>query len=80
MQQRDELKEHLEQMEEAKRRDHNKLGREMKIFTTVDVIGQGLPLIMPNGVIMMQELQRWIEDEGDKTWLCKNKTSFEGKE
>ena len=45
---KDELKEHLEQMEEAKRRDHNKLGREMKIFTTVDVIGQGLPLIMPN--------------------------------
>ena len=52
-------------MEEAKKRDHNKLGREMKIFTTVDVIGQGLPLIMPNGVIMMQELQRWIEDEED---------------
>ncbi len=66
---KDELKEHLEQMEEAKRRDHNKLGREMKIFTTVDVIGQGLPLIMPNGVIMMQELQRWIEDE-DKAGIC----------
>ena len=59
---KDELKEHLEQMEEAKKRDHNKLGREMELFTTVDVIGQGLPLIMPNGVIMMQELQRWIED------------------
>ena len=53
-------------MEEAKKRDHNKLGREMKIFTTVDVIGQGLPLIMPNGVIIMQELQRWIEDEEAK--------------
>ena len=53
MLQKDELKEHLEQMEEAKKRDHNKLGREMELFTTVDVIGQGLPLIMPNGVIMM---------------------------
>mgnify|MGYP000113857871 CR=1 FL=1 len=71
---KDELKEHLEQMEEAKRRDHNKLGREMKIFTTVDVIGQGLPLIMPNGVIMMQELQRWIEDEETKTRIYQNKT------
>ena len=77
---KDELKEHLEQMEEAKKRDHNKLGREMKIFTTVDVIGQGLPLIMPNGVIMMQELQRWIEDEETKTWLCKNQDSSDGKE
>ena len=57
---KDELKEHLTQLEEAKKRDHNKLGREMKLFTTVDVIGQGLPLIMPNGVIIMQELQRWI--------------------
>ncbi len=60
---KDELKEHLEQMEEAKRRDHNKLGREMEIFTTVDVIGQGLPLIMPNGIIMMQEASEMDEDE-----------------
>ena len=71
---KDELKEHLEQMEEAKRRDHNKLGREMKIFTTVDVIGQGLPLIMPNGVIIMQELQRWIEDEETKRGYIRTKT------
>ena len=77
---KDELKEHLEQMEEAKKRDHNKLGREMKIFTTVDVIGQGLPLIMPNGVIMMQELQRWIEDEETKRGYVKNQDSSDGKE
>ena len=58
---KDELKEHLEQMEEAKRRDHNKLGREMKIFTTVDVIGQGLPLIMPNGV--MHRCYRFLQHD-----------------
>ena len=76
---KDELKEHLEQMEEAKKRDHNKLGREMKIFTTVDVIGQGLPLIMPNGVIMMQELQRWIEDEEAKRGYIRTKTPLMAK-
>ena len=76
---KDELKEHLEQMEEAKRRDHNKLGREMKIFTTVDVIGQGLPLIMPNGVIIMQELQRWIEDEEAKRGYIRTKTPLMAK-
>ena len=76
---KDELKEHLEQMEEAKKRDHNKLGREMKIFTTVDVIGQGLPLIMPNGVIMMQELQRWIEDEETKRGYVRTKTPLMAK-
>lgn len=65
---KDELKAHLEQLEEAKRRDHNKLGREMELFTTVDVIGQGLPLIMPKGVIMLKELQRWIEDIEDNEW------------
>ena len=71
---KEELKAHLEQMEEAKKRDHNKLGREMKLFTTVDVIGQGLPLIMPNGVIIMQELQRWIEDEEAKRGYIRTKT------
>lgn len=65
---KDELKAHLEQLEEAKKRDHNKLGREMKLFTTVDVIGQGLPLLMPKGVIMLKELQRWIEDLEDNEW------------
>lgn len=65
---KDELNIYLEQLEEAKKRDHNKLGREMELFTTVDVIGQGLPLIMPKGVIMMKELQRWIEDLEDNEW------------
>ena len=57
------LNEYLEHLEEIKKRDHNKLGREMEIFTTVDVIGQGLPLLMPKGVQIIQRLQRWIEDE-----------------
>ena len=65
---KDELNAYLEQLEEAKKRDHNKLGREMELFTTVDVIGQGLPLIMPKGVIMIKELQRWIEDLEDNEW------------
>lgn len=63
-----ELTAYLEHLEDIKRRDHNKLGREMEIFTTVDVIGQGLPLIMPNGVIIMKELQRWVEDMEDNEW------------
>ncbi len=65
---KDELNEYLEQLEEAKKRDHNKLGREMGLFTTVDVIGQGLPLLMPKGVIMLKELQRWVEDLEDNEW------------
>ena len=65
---KDELNAYLEQMEEAKKRDHNKLGRELELFTTVDVIGQGLPLLMPKGVIVIKELQRWIEDLEDNEW------------
>ena len=65
---KDELKEHLERLEDAKRRDHNKLGREMGIFTTVDVIGQGLPLFTPKGTKMIMKLQRWIEDLEEKEW------------
>ncbi len=65
---KEELTAHLERLEDAKRRDHNKLGREMELFTTVDVIGQGLPLMMPKGVIMLKELQRWIEDIEDNEW------------
>lgn len=65
---KDELNAYLEQLEEAKKRDHNKLGREMELFTTVDVIGQGLPLMMPKGVIILKELQRWIEDLEDNEW------------
>lgn len=65
---KEELAEYLEQMEDAKRRDHNKLGREMELFTTVDVIGQGLPLFTPKGTKMIMKLQRWIEDLEDKEW------------
>lgn len=63
-----ELEEYLTYLEEIKKRDHNKLGREMELFTTVDVIGQGLPLLMPKGTKMVQTLQRWIEDLEDNEW------------
>lgn len=65
---KEELEAHLEKLEDAKRRDHNKLGREMDLFTTVDVIGQGLPLFTPRGTRMLIKLQRWIEDLEDKEW------------
>ncbi len=76
---KDELAAYLEHLEDIKKRDHNKLGREMEIFTTVDVIGQGLPLLMPNGVIMLQELQRWIEDEETKRGYVRTKTPLMAK-
>lgn len=56
------LDEHLKQLEEAKMRDHNKLGRELEYFTTVDVVGQGLPILLPKGARVVQLLQRWVED------------------
>ena len=59
---KEELAAYLEHLEDIKKRDHNKLGREMELFTTVDVIGQGLPLLMPKGAKIIQTLQRWIED------------------
>ena len=65
---KEDLAVHLERMEDAKRRDHNKLGREMELFTTVDVIGQGLPLFTPKGTKMIMKLQRWIEDLEDNEW------------
>lgn len=65
---KEDLAARLEFLENIKKRDHNKLGRDMNLFTTVDVIGQGLPLIMPNGVIMIKEMQRWIEDLEDNEW------------
>lgn len=65
---KDELNEYLQHLEDIKKRDHNKLGREMELFTTVDVIGQGLPLLMPKGTKIIQTLQRWIEDEEDNNW------------
>lgn len=62
------LEERLKFLEEIKLRDHNRLGREMELFTTVDVIGQGLPLLMPKGAKIVQTLQRWIEDLEDNEW------------
>ena len=65
---KEELKAHLDHLEDIKKRDHNKLGREMGLFTTVDVIGQGLPLLLPKGTKMVMKMQRWIEDLEDKEW------------
>jgi len=62
------LTEYIEKLEDARKRDHNKLGRELELFTTVDVIGQGLPLLLPKGAKIIQTLQRWIEDEEDNNW------------
>ncbi len=65
---KEDLAAHLERMEDAKRRDHNRLGREMELFTTVDVVGQGLPLFTPKGTKMIMKLQRWIEDIEENEW------------
>ncbi len=65
---KEELNAYLEHLEDIKKRDHNKLGREMELFTTVDVVGQGLPLLLPNGTKMIMKLQRWIEDLEDREW------------
>ena len=65
---KDALNEYLEMLEDQKNRDHNKLGREIELFTTVDVIGQGLPLLLPKGAKMIQKMQRWIEDLEDNEW------------
>ena len=73
------LDERLDFLENIKLRDHNKLGRELELFTTVDVIGQGLPLIMPKGVQIMQTLQRWIEDEEEKRGYMRTKTPLMAK-
>lgn len=74
-----ELDEYLEYLENIKLRDHNKLGREMELFTTVDVIGQGLPLLMPKGTKIIQTLQRWIEDEEEKRGYMRTKTPLMAK-
>lgn len=74
-----ELEEYLVHLEDIKKRDHNKLGREMELFTTVDVIGQGLPLLMPKGTKMIQTLQRWIEDEEEKRGYMRTKTPLMAK-
>ena len=76
---KDQLAAHLEQLEEAKKRDHNKLGRELELFTTVDVIGQGLPIMLPKGAKIIQTLQRWIEDEEFKRGWQLTKTPYMAK-
>ena len=73
------LEEHLVRLEEAKKRDHNKLGRELELFTTVDVIGQGLPILLPKGARMIQLMQRWIEDEEQKRGYVLTKTPLMAK-
>ena len=73
------LEEHLTRLEEAKKRDHNKLGREMELFTTVDCIGQGLPILLPKGARIIQLLQRWIEDEEQKRGYLLTKTPLMAK-
>ena len=74
-----ELEAHIEKLEEAKKRDHNKLGRELEYFTTVDTIGQGLPILLPKGSRVIQTLQRWIEDEEQKRGYLLTKTPLMAK-
>ncbi len=70
---------HLEAIEEAKKRDHNKLGRDLEIFTTVDCIGQGLPVLLPKGTQIVQTLQRFVEDEESKRGWLRTKTPLMAK-
>ena len=74
-----ELDEHLAAIEEAKKRDHNKLGRELEIFTTVDYIGQGLPIMLPKGTKILQILQRWVEDTEEANGWERTKTPLMAK-
>lgn len=74
-----ELDEYIIRTEEARKRDHNKLGREMELFTTVDYIGQGLPILMPKGAKVIQILQRFVEDEEERRGYLLTKTPFMAK-
>ncbi len=74
-----ELEAYLQQMEEAKKRDHNKLGRELELFTTSDIIGQGLPIMLPKGARVIQLLQRFVEDEEQKRGWLLTKTPYMAK-
>jgi len=76
---KEELDEYIQQREEALKRDHNKLGRELEYFTTVDVIGQGLPILLPKGARTVQTLQRWVEDEEQKRGYLLTKTPLMAK-
>ena len=73
------LEEYLQQQEEARKRDHNKIGRELEYFTTVDCIGQGLPILLPNGARTVQLLQRWVEDTEQKHGYQLTKTPYMAK-
>ncbi len=74
-----ELDEYLKMVEEAKKRDHNKLGRELEYFTTVDYIGQGLPILLPKGAKVIQILQRFVEDEEARRGYLLTKTPYMAK-
>ena len=76
---KDELKAHMDALEEARKRDHNKIGRELEYFTTVEEIGQGLPILLPKGSRVIQTLQRWIEDEEQKRGYLLTKTPLMAK-
>ena len=76
---KEELDEYLTRQAEALKRDHNKLGRELEYFTTVDVIGQGLPVLLPKGARVIQLLQRWVEDEEQKRGYVLTKTPLMAK-
>ena len=76
---KDELDEYLKQREEALKRDHNKLGRDLEYFTTVDSIGQGLPILLPKGARVVQLLQRWVEDVEQKAGYLLTKTPLMAK-
>ncbi len=76
---KDEMNAYLQQQEEALKRDHNKLGRELELFTTVDSIGQGLPVMLPKGARIIQLLQRWVEDEEQKRGYQLTKTPLMAK-
>jgi len=76
---KEDLAAHLEQLEEAKKRDHNKLGRELELFTTSDLIGQGLPILLPKGARIIQLLQRFVEDEEQKRGWQLTKTPLMAK-
>ena len=76
---KEELDAYLAQVEEAKKRDHNKLGRELEYFTTVDCIGQGLPILLPKGARVVQVLQRWVEDVEQKRGYLLTKTPLMAK-
>ncbi|MDD4163647.1 MAG: threonine--tRNA ligase [Eubacteriales bacterium] len=75
----DELEKYLAEVEEAKKRDHNKLGRQLEYFTTSDMIGQGLPIILPKGTVIMRTLQRFVEDEEERRGYLQTKTPFMAK-